>query len=83
LGRQNGTQGGTMICGPCGGEIPPGYKYIAIFKAPSGLRIEVGCEHYTPADLEKALVTLGSDVCFLEFMTGWTKSLHRCDHRPS
>ena len=75
-----------MICGPCGGEIPPGYKYIAVFKSPNGLRIEVGCAHHTPAELEKALVTLGSDDCLLGWMGQWALSLHSplsCDHRPS
>ena len=74
-----------MKCKPCGHEIPDGVKYFAVFPTPNGLRIEIGCAHYTPPDVDKAVATLGSQGCFLHWLHGWSEILHNCDHsrKPS
>jgi hypothetical protein len=67
-----------VICTPCGLEIPPNCKYVAVFQSPAGFRVEVGCEH-RHVDVREAIAVLNSTSCAVHWFVGWLQSL-RCNH---
>jgi hypothetical protein len=71
-----------MICSGCGGEIPPGRKYLVIRNIFSGVQIEVGCDHFQP-DTENATAIFGGANCALAWFIDWEESLQRCNHQPN
>lgn len=71
-----------MFCTRCGGDIPDGTKYLAIFRDQpnGGIRVAVGCEHYSPPDVDKADQIAGGADCFLHMMIEYVRSL-QCNPR--
>jgi hypothetical protein len=69
-----------MNCTQCGEPIPEGrVKYFAVFEADWGLRLEEGCPHHTPANLETALATVNSIACAQKWLGIWMAQ-RNCQH---
>jgi hypothetical protein len=66
-----------MTCTNCGVEIQSHMKYLAFFQDQpnGGMRIEVGCAHYTPPDLDEAVHIAGGGNCAILVFTRWMVGL--------
>jgi hypothetical protein len=62
-----------MNCSNCNLEITQGAKYLAFFAdlPNGGMRVEVGCDHYTPPDLDQALHIVGGSNCAIAVFRRW------------
>jgi hypothetical protein len=66
-----------IFCGPCGGEIDPGKKYLEINKTENGFSVETLCQHSRKPNPGSVLVA--SNECFYLWLLEWTKVL-KCNH---
>jgi hypothetical protein len=66
-------------CTYCNVPIASGCKYLVAFldQPNGGIRIEVGCEHYTPPNIDKANWVAGGSDCAMRLLIEWQNEL-RC-----
>lgn len=69
-----------LHCSQCGEPVRPGSKYFAVFSSTNGVRIEVGCAHSTPENLDEATATINSIGCASRWFIQWLTGLD-CSHK--
>lgn len=70
-----------MICEPCGQEIGPGQKFIAVLmnQQTGGLSVSIHCEHSEPPP--DGAVLLASIDCAVRWFFRWMHAtLKKCAH---
>jgi hypothetical protein len=69
-----------LKCTGCGEEIVMPCKYLVVSREFAGVKISVGCAHYTPPELGAAIGVFGGSDCAFRWFDEWLNGL-RCDHQ--